>query len=36
MVMEWRFNNRNNPHIFHDTMARIVKTEKLTYKELVA
>ena len=34
--LEWRFNNRNNPHIFHDTMARIVKTEKLTYKELVA
>ncbi len=34
--LEWRFNNRNNPNIFQDTMTRIVKTEKLTYKELVA
>ena len=34
--LEWRFNNRNNPHIFHDTMKRIVNTGNLPYKELVA
>ena len=22
--MEWRFNNRNNPHIFRDTLRRIL------------
>ena len=30
--LEWRFNNRNNPSIFHDTMERIVNTGTLTYK----
>ena len=34
--LEWRFNNRNNPQIFQDTMKRIVKTGVLTYLELVA
>ena len=34
--LEWRFNNRNNPHIFRDTMTRIVNTGTLTYRELVA
>ena len=34
--LEWRFNNRDNPQISHDTMKRIVKTGSLTYKELVA
>ena len=34
--LEWRFNNRNNPSIFHDTMERIVNTGTLTYKELAA
>ena len=34
--LEWRFNNRNNPQIFHDTMKRIVTTGTLTYKKLVA
>ena len=34
--LEWRFNNRNNPHIFRDTLARIVNTEMLTYSELIA
>ncbi|MCY3812632.1 MAG: IS1595 family transposase [Gammaproteobacteria bacterium] len=33
--LEWRFNNRNNPHIFRDTLARIVKTDPMTYRELV-
>ena len=33
--LEWRFNNRNNPHIFRDTLARIVKTDPMTYRQLV-
>ena len=34
--LEWRFNNRDNPNIFRDTMERVVNTGTLTYKELVA
>ena len=33
--MEWRFNNRNNPHMFRDTVRRILKTDPLRYRELV-
>ncbi len=34
--LEWRFNNRDNPYIFRDTLTRIVNTEPLEYKDLVA
>ena len=34
--LQWRFNNRANPHIFRDTMRRIVNTEHMTYRDLVA
>ena len=34
--LEWRFNNRNNPHIFPDTLSRILNTGKLTLHDLVA
>ena len=34
--LEWRFNNRDNPHIFRDTLKRIVDTETLTYQSLTA
>ena len=34
--LEWRFNNRNNPYIFRDTLARIMHTDPLQYRELVA
>jgi len=34
--LEWRFNNRGNPHIFVDTLRRIVNTDHMTYRELVA
>ena len=34
--LEWRYNNRDNPHIFRDTLSRIVNTDPLTYRELVA
>ena len=34
--LEWRFNNRDNPHIFRDTLARIMNTDPLEYRDLVA
>ena len=34
--MEWRFNNRDNPYLFEDTMRAIVESENLEYKELTA
>ena len=34
--LEWRFNNRDNPHIFRDTLTCIVKTDPLQYRKLVA
>ena len=34
--LEWRYNNRDNTHIFTDTLRRIVNTEHLTYQKLVA
>ena len=29
--LEWRFNNRDNPYIFRDTLARIMRTDPLEY-----
>ena len=34
--LEWRYSNRDNTHIFTDTLRRIVNTEHLTYQALVA
>ena len=34
--LEWRYNNRDNTHIFTDTLRRIVNTEHLTYERLTA
>ena len=34
--LEWRFNNRENPNIFRDTLKRIVRTDPLEYRSLVA
>lgn len=34
--LEWRLNNRDNPHIFIDTLKRVVNTGNITYKELTA
>ena len=34
--LEWRFNNRKNDHIFLDALRRIVRTDRLTYRDLVA
>ena len=32
--LEWRFNNRNNDHIFLDALRRIMRTDTLTYRDL--
>ena len=32
---EFRFNNRNNPYLFRDTLLRLVASENLEYKDLV-
>ena len=34
--LEWRYSNRDNSHIFTDTLSRIVHTKRLEYKTLVA
>ena len=34
--LEWRFNNRSNPHIFRDTLRRLLDTDRLTYERLTA
>ncbi len=34
--LEWRFNNRDNPYLFRDTLARIMNTDPLEYRTLVA
>ena len=34
--LEWRHNNRDNPHIFMDTLKRIMNTDPLEYKKLTA
>ena len=33
--LEWRFNNRENPYLFRDTLLKLIKSENLKYKELV-
>ena len=34
--LEWRFNNRKNPYLFRDTLARLLNSEALAYKELIS
>ena len=34
--LEWRFNNRDNPYIFRDALTRIMHTDPLEYRELIA
>jgi len=34
--LEWRFNNRENPYIFRETLRVLVTADPLTYQELVA
>jgi transposase-like protein len=32
---EWRFNGRNNPYLFKDTMIRLLNSPKMEFKELI-
>jgi len=34
--LEWRFNNRDNPFLFRDTIRQLCKAEALEYKSLIA
>jgi transposase-like protein len=34
--LEWRFNNRENPYLFRDTLLKLIKSENLKYKQLVS
>jgi len=34
--LEWRFNNRENPYLFRDTLIKLLGSENLEYKTLVA
>jgi len=34
--LEWRFNNRNNPYLFRDTLLKLIEADRLTYENLVA
>ena len=34
--LEWRFNNRDNPWLFRDTLLRLLKSENLPYQQLAA
>ncbi len=33
--MAFRYNNRNNPYLFRDTLMKLVRAEALEYKELI-
>lgn len=32
--LEWRFNNRDNPYLFRDTLVKLINSENLPYQEL--
>lgn len=32
--LEWRFNNRENPYLFRDTLLKLIKSENLSYEKL--
>jgi transposase-like protein len=34
--MAWRFNNRENPYLFRDTLLRLISAESLPYQQLIA
>lgn len=33
--LEWRFNNRDNPYLFRDTLLKLIKSENLPYGQLI-
>ena len=34
--LEWRFNNRENPYLFRDTLQKLIKSDNLSYEALTA
>jgi transposase-like protein len=34
--LEWRFNNRENPYLFRDTVLKLIKSDNLPYEKLVS
>jgi hypothetical protein len=32
---EWRFNGRENPYMFRDTLIRLLNAPKMEFKELI-
>ena len=34
--LEWRFNNRDNPYLFRDTLLKLIQAENLPYHDLVS
>ena len=34
--IEWRFNYRDDPHIFRDALRRIMRIDPLEYRRLIA
>ncbi len=33
--LEWRFNNRDNPYLFRDTLLKLIKSPNLPYEDLI-
>jgi len=33
--LEWRYNNRDNPYLFRDTLLKLIQSENLTYTDLI-
>ena len=34
--LEWRFNNRDNPYLFRDTLIKLLASKNVAYQELIA
>lgn len=34
--LEWRFNNRENPYLFRDTLIKLITSDNLPYEKLIA
>ncbi len=34
--LEWRYNNRENPYLFRDTLKKLIEAENLEYQKLIA
>ena len=34
--LEWRFNNRDNPYLFRDTLLKLIQSDNLPYQKLTS